>query len=340
MEVALVLAVVIVGAIVVLLTVPYLRYRRDSRRMSLDFDEYRGLRRQYLADPTLAADQAFGQMADASVARLGPRFDPRLSAWTRLGSAQPRLLAYVSQYVDPSVEEPLDLDAFADSILLITLVPPDVVGPGFWQKAMKSCFELAAEWRMAQPGRYREAVSPATDRAVEEAEAVTRRLYRSGDWRWDFEDDIVVEQHGRMPAVHTLTPSTGSAAEEVAERAVLAPEIGPESPSASHGPGDGPYQTRADRALQLDTYAHLTFQVGFLSGQRSMPDCGDAYVASIEQSDVSAQPGDALLAELSSGPGTWLERWTLDCGGTRLRFVVTFMPDPNGGTNLNATLME
>lgn len=342
MDIVLVLAAVVVGVIVVVLAAPYFWYRRSGKRMFREFDEYLGLRRQYMAGPSLTSDRTFGETADAIVARLGPRFDPRLTAWSRLGSAEPSLLAYVTNYIDPSVEDPLDLEAFADSILLITLSPRRwAIGSGHWRTAMESCLKMAAEWRVAQPGRYPNAASPPLDTAMEEAAVVTSRFFRSGDWRWDFEDDVVVEQPGSPPSGPVVTPLTLSKGAVSADQVAIAPEIGPPSPSGSPHPGAGAYRTRADRTLQLDTFVQLTFQVGFLSALRPMPDCENAYVGSIEQIDATAWPGEPPLDVFSAGSGTtWFERWTLDCGGTSLPFAVAFMRAPSGGTTLSVELIE
>jgi hypothetical protein len=325
--------------------------------------------------------------------------------------AEPGLLAYVTQYIDPSLEKPLDLEAFADGILLITLAPPHLVGAGTWETAMEFCLRSAAEWRLVQADQNRDATSPAMESAMEEAATVTSRFFRSGDWRWDFEHDMPVDQQGRPVSGQVATAITPSGSTALAGGIALAPEIGPESPSGSPRPdggrdilrmvasgqgtmltpsegaasadgaalapelgsswrwtasgptrsprsrqspsasrlaGDGVFQTRADPTLQLDALAQLLqlialAQLGsetdILSEQRPMPDCEDAYVASIVQMHAAAWPGEPLPAEFATA-GTWFERWTLGCEDTRWPYAVAFMPDPKGGTTLSATLME
>jgi hypothetical protein len=266
------------------------------------------------------------------VADAGPQFDPRLSAWSRLGSLEPNLHAFVTQDIDPSVEEPLDLEAFADGILAVSLAQTRVITRKGWEEiAATTCFQAAVAWRMGRGlAQNAEAVSRTGDQAEQEADVVTRRLFRFADSRWDVESSSAVDRVGRPVSGQAVTPSEGAA---------LAPELAELRPSADRPPDDGPYETRASHTLQLDTFTHVTMQVGFLSAQRQMPGCEGAYVASIVPMDASAWSDEWLPADLLVA-GTWFERWTLDCGGTRLPFAVAFMPDPNGGTNLMADLIE
>jgi hypothetical protein len=110
-------------------------------------------------------------------------------------------------------------------------------------------------------------------------------------------------------------------------------------------PDEGLIQTRTDPRLQVDTLTQIKFQVGFLSARRPMPSTDGAYVASIVQTEVSSWPGESLVkpgvpAGMPGCPGTWCERWTVDCGVTLLSFAVEFAPDPNGGTNLKVALID
>jgi hypothetical protein len=354
-----------------LLAYRYFVNRILGKRIERYIRAYPELRRQYMADPSLTSDRAFEETTEALIVGFDPRFDPRLSSWSRLESAEPRLLAYVTQYIDPSVEEPLDLEAFADGILLTQLSQPPVIGPEHWQLAMDTAKVMATEWRMAQSDRGRiggrdEAM---LDSAMNEAEAVMDRFFRSGDWRWDFQNGVAIDQDiGRDLWRHltsgqgtNLTPSEGGAS---ADGAALAPELGSswrwtasgltpspssrQSPSASRLAGDGVFQTRADPTLQLDALAQMLQlialaqvgpEMGILSEQSPMPRCEDVHVASMVPMDASAWPEEALPAELVVA-GTWFEQWTLGCEDTRWTYAVAFMPNPKGGTLLSAKLRE
>jgi hypothetical protein len=105
-------------AIGIVWTVVWLRRRRFATRA---FIEYAYLHWQCLLDPTAIANPAIAQRVAEIVKLLGPQYEPRSSSWSRLGLLDANHRAYVTQHIDASVEEPLDLEAYADAILLVEL---------------------------------------------------------------------------------------------------------------------------------------------------------------------------------------------------------------------------
>lgn len=85
----------------------------------------------------------------------------------------------------------------------------------------------------------------------------------------------------------------------------------------------------------MDTLMHLMM----LEGMRGSPHCDARQVRLIgleilEQADTSDRsPGSGT--GLPGGPETSRECWTLDRCGELVAYVVSFAPDPNGGTNLS-----
>jgi hypothetical protein len=268
--------------------------------------DYSMLRVRIMADPTVVVDQEFRSAAEEVVAELGPAFDARVSAWSRLDSLEPNLRALAMQAVDQSSEEPMDVESFADGVLLVRLAQPRLITPeDWWTFAASLCLLHAVGWRTTQPGRGRDAEARAAREVLPEVSAVVERLFAFGDetW-WDVDRDTTID------------------------------------PGALRGAGDGPYQTRADDELQLVVFSTLMSQLRFHSERCPVPGGEDQYVSSIEQVEEEVVPDDLLRIMASAVPGSWFERWTLACGRTRLPFAVAFMPGDDGNTSLAATLIE
>ncbi len=107
----------------------------------------------------------------------------------------------------------------------------------------------------------------------------------------------------------------------------------PSAPSA----GMLPWQTTCGPQLQVDTVVHLLM----MEGMRAARPCNlrDVRLIGLEilNQDGHAERSADIPAGLPGGLGARRECWTLDRCGELVAYVVSFAPDPNGGTNLSAT---
>lgn len=98
-----------------------------------------------------------------------------------------------------------------------------------------------------------------------------------------------------------------------------------------------PWQTSCGPQLQMDTMAHLMVMEG-IRGARpcSLRDVRLIGLEILDQ-DGPADWSTDIPAGLPGVSGTRRECWTLDRCGELVAYVVSFAPDPTGGTNLSAT---
>lgn len=117
-------------------------------------------------------------------------------------------------------------------------------------------------------------------------------------------------------------------------RAVTENVSAPPVPSAG---ASRAFPTRADVVLQRDVWFQLMSLEGMREARGAARPCGQVRLAGTEvlDQDGSAERSEDIPAGLPGGPGTWRERWTLDRCGEVVSYVVTFAPDPTGGTNFS-----
>ena len=97
------------------------------------------------------------------------------------------------------------------------------------------------------------------------------------------------------------------------------------------------FETRCNSELQRDVWTQLLMVEGMREARGMAQPCRQLRLARIEflgRVDSTELPEGAPPSP-PGGPGGWHERWTLDRCGEIVSYVVTFAPDPNGGTNLS-----
>ena len=106
----------------------------------------------------------------------------------------------------------------------------------------------------------------------------------------------------------------------------------PSPPQAAHQ-----RQTRCNTELQRDVQAQLLMAEGMREARGMARPCQQLRLARVEILGSAESTGlpDGAAPSLQGGPGSWRERWTLDRNGEIVSYVVTFAPDPKGGTNLS-----
>lgn len=78
----------------------------------------------------MAVDSPQIQAAKAEcLAAMGDAFDPTLPAWPRLQHVDPGLVAFMTGAVDAHLEDPRDLEIYAEQILAIVALEIDTVTP-------------------------------------------------------------------------------------------------------------------------------------------------------------------------------------------------------------------
>jgi hypothetical protein len=108
---------------------------------------------------------------------------------------------------------------------------------------------------------------------------------------------IIKTLNGASSGLNNLNPSATSSPSD--------------SGSSSNGPVDGGL---GDPILKTDVWNSIV-------NAESQRNCTDVTSTAI---DVVQQPGP---------DGVWVEDWSTNVCGTDTTFVITFTPDPNGGTN-------
>lgn len=147
------------------------------------YNRYMDLRQAVVSKDPSVSTEDFTRRADASVANLGPLFDPRVSAWKRLDLIEPKLRAFVTSGIDAAVEDPADLEIFAEGILFIELGGFRGITPPEWFQAAKDFVGNAAAYRTLPPPAGK---GMNDDTAFAEATAVGRRYFGAfGGRSWD-----------------------------------------------------------------------------------------------------------------------------------------------------------
>lgn len=181
MEIA--IAVVVIAGATALIFLAWQRRRLASAMNTIGtYNEYVDLRSQAMAAQGEALPNAFDHKCDLVIAALGPKFDPRRSAWGRLQLLEPNLRDFVTAHIDPAAHPPDDLEAFGESILYLEAGGFRGITPNDWLEAAKHFTANAASWRsLPRPvGRGLD-----TNAAIDEAVAVARTFFAFGTRAWD-----------------------------------------------------------------------------------------------------------------------------------------------------------
>ena len=113
--------------------------------------------------------------------RMGPAYDPTVSAWARLAYADQGFVEFATRTITPDQEEPRDLDNIAEQILGIeALGIADITGQ-VWANAANNFTEAAAFDRKKDLLDRGFALETATDRANEDARALALRYFSNPD---------------------------------------------------------------------------------------------------------------------------------------------------------------
>ena len=155
------------------------RFFRKQPTHEQQYVRYRTAR-EAIAYEAMEVDDPSMKAARAEMLRtMGPAFDPTVRSWARLDLIDAKLREYMTRSIDPTLEDPRDLDAYAEQILAIVALDIEVVTPEILLDLGRNFVVTIASRRARELVQAGHDTKEADEIAFEDAVAVAKRYLAS-----------------------------------------------------------------------------------------------------------------------------------------------------------------